>query len=281
MASVNREILTPYMEAYKRYLDTQVRGENARPLSNVQEDYKRDIAKRAAEILNANSWPESEIGKGLIGDRVIKAVQRNVNLVGRFQISAFSDKVKEDYYASEQILYILYHDRKAQDCFEPICKRFGRKYDLVSYLFFISDPSRYMPLRSSIFDAIFEKLGINLQTSGRCSWNNYQEYLATIAAVRDVMKDYYQIDDVDLLDAHSFLWTLNLDVLDLEEKESGVAEPPTQEKKVEVGATVIHKDYGEGTISKITDENIYVIFERGPRVFPCSDAIEKEYLRLV
>ena len=93
MATVNLDILRPYLDRYQNYLNRQKRGENVRLLSNVQEDYKRDIAVKAAEILNPESWTEIEIGKGAIGDRVIKAVQRNVNLIGRFQVSGFADKV--------------------------------------------------------------------------------------------------------------------------------------------------------------------------------------------
>ena len=96
--------------AYPNYLNRQKRGENVRLLSNVQEDYKRVIAVKAAEILNPESWTEVEIGEGDIGDRAIKAVQRNRNLIGRFQVSGFADKVKEDIFVSERFLYNLYHD---------------------------------------------------------------------------------------------------------------------------------------------------------------------------
>lgn len=271
----------PYMETYKRYLNNQERGESARLLSNVQEDYKKDIAEKAAILLDSKNWNESEIGKGSIGDRAIKAVQRNMNLIGRFQVSTFSAIVKEEYAVSEQLLFNLYHNRKDKECFEQICKLFGRKYDLVAYLYYILDPSRYLPLRSSIFDGIFKKLGIDLQTSGRCSWDNYQDYLSTVAAVRDALRDYYQNDDIDLLDAHSFLWTLNLDVLDMRQKESGKEDVPIKKKVIEIGASVLHKDYGEGTITKITEDNVYVGFEKKQRIFPYPKAFEKEYLKLI
>ena len=91
MAKVNRDILRLYLDAYRNYLNKQERDVNARPLSNVQEDYKRGIAVKAAEILNQESWIETEIGEGAIGDHAIKAVQRNLNLIGRFQVSGFAD----------------------------------------------------------------------------------------------------------------------------------------------------------------------------------------------
>ena len=279
MERVNRDIIVPYMEAYKRYLSNLKGGgsDSNRPLSNAEEDYKRGIAARAREIIDSRNWGETDIGDGVITLHVIKAVQRNINIVGRFQVTAFLDKAKEEYSISDRIFYDLYHEHKEQECFEMICKRFGRKYDLVSYLYFIADPSRFLPLRSSIFDSIFKKLKINLQTSGHCSWDNYQEYLAAVGTIRDIMKEYYQIDDVDLLDAHSFLWTLRSDVLT--DGKPGV-EAVTVDMKDEKGDTgiVYHKKYGKGTIIIITDESIYVNFSCGLRIFPYPEAFEKEYL---
>lgn len=41
---------------------------------------------------------------------------------------------------------------------------------------------------------------------------------------------------------------------------------------------VMHKDYGQGTVSKIEDGNIYVVFEKGLRIFPYPEAFIKKYL---
>ena len=281
MAGIKREMIIPYMDSYKIYLEKQERGVDSRPLSNTQEDYKRGIALRAHETLNPESWEESEIGSGSIGARVIKAVQKHINLIGRFQVTAFSDKVQESGSAAEQLLFDLYHERKEQGCFERICELFGKKYDLIAYLYFVLDPNRYLPIRPTIFDEIFKKLGISLQTSGRCSWDNYQEFLNTVAEVRGLMREYYQQEDIDMLDAHSFLWTFNQNVLDSSKGETIKEEvTPVKEKKVEVGAIVTHKDYADGAIIKITDKNIYVDFAGKQRIFPYPEAFEKEYLIL-
>lgn len=279
MAIINRNILIPYLAAYKDYLDGQERKESSRSLSNLEEDYKRDIAAKAAEALNSDIWNEAEIGEGAIGGRTIKAVQRNMNLIGRFQVTSFSDKVKEDYSVSERVLFDLYHEHKDKECFTRICNLFGKKYDLVAYLYFIFDPNRYLPLRSSIFDGIFKKLGIDLQTTGRCSWENYQEFLTTLVEIRDVMKDYYQVNDIDLLDAHSFLWTIKMDAFNIDQSGEIAKKEPEGEKKIEVGVIFTHKDYGKGIVTKLTEEKIYIDFNGKPRIFPYPEAFEKEYLR--
>lgn len=269
MAEINRDILIPYMRAYKNYLDNQAQSHGTQLLSNSQEDYKRDIAKRAAQVLNPDSWSDADIGKGTIGELCIKAIQRNRNLIGRFQVSSFSEKVRENYALSEQILYDLYHEHKEQECFEKLCGLFGRKYDLLAYLYFVLDPGRYLPLRSFIFDEVFKKLEIDLQTSGRCSWENYLAFLSTATSIRDVMKDYYHNEGIDLIDVHSFLWTLSGNQLNL-----------MDDRAVKIGTVVHHKNYGKGKVTQLTDNKIYIDFDGKRRIFSYPEAIEKGYLKL-
>ena len=55
MVNLDRGIIIPYMVSYKQFLDSQIHRDNARPLSNEQEDYKREIAKKAAVILGSDN----------------------------------------------------------------------------------------------------------------------------------------------------------------------------------------------------------------------------------
>ena len=48
--------------------------------------------------------------------------------------------------------------------------------------------------------------------------------------------------------------------------------------QIENSSIVYNKDYGKGTVIKIKDDNIYVAFDIGQRVFPYPEAFEKEYL---
>ena len=280
MAIVNSDLLIPYLDKYKIFIDGQERKNSNRIFNNSDEDYKRDVVIKAADQLKARSWKTSDIGSGVIGICAIKAVHRNENLIGRFQVSGFADKIKEKRYEAEQLLYDMYHEHKEQKCFDPICALFGRKYDLVGYLYFILDPERYLPIRSSIFDEVFEELGIDLRTKGRCSWENYQEFLATVSEVRNVMREYYQIENIDLLDAHSFLWSLNSQV---KKNKVHVDEEriPQEDHMVTEGSEVFHKEYGKGTIIMLTDEKIYVDFTGRQRIFPNPEAFMNKYLELL
>ena len=171
----------------------------------------------------------------------------------------------------------MYHEHNEAGCFERICDLFGRKYDLVSYLYFILEPNKYLPLRPSIFDNIFRKLDIDLKMTGNCSWDNYQAFIQLVSDVKDIMREYYKTDDIDLIDAHSFLWSLNYDEAK-EIKNDGYNHLP---KEPDIDSVVSHKDFGEGTIIKINEENVYVEFDIGVRIFPYPKAFEKEYLVLI
>ena len=279
MADINTEKMIPYLDAYKEYLKRENSGDD-RLLSNNQEDYKRQVAERAAEALDCRSWSEDIIGSGFIADHAIKAVQKNLNLIGRFQVTVFADKIKEDLSVSERLLYDLYHDHKEEECFDRICKLIGRKYDLLGYLYFILDPAKFLPLRPTIFDTIFRKLDINLQLTDRCSWDNYQEFLGIVAKVRNVMKDYFKDDAIDLLDAHSFLWTVKSEELEVHNKSDESLNVSPNDAAMEEIQTVYHREYGEGCIIKVQEEKIYVDFNGKVRIFPYPEAFDKEYLTL-
>ena len=53
-----------------------------------------------------------------------------------------------------------------------------------------------------------------------------------------------------------------------------------KEMSVVEGAIVLHKEYGEGLIEKLTDEKAYVTFSGKRRIFLYPVAFEKEYLKL-
>lgn len=50
---------------------------------------------------------------------------------------------------------------------------------------------------------------------------------------------------------------------------------------MEEGSAVKHKEYGEGTVWKVSGGTVYVEFQKGIRLFPYPDAFIKEYLTAV
>ena len=117
-----------------------------------------------------------------------------------------------------------------------------------------------------------------MKTSGLCSWQNYQEYLSTVTTVKDIMQEYYNKPEMDLLDAHSFLWI----VAQFHGNIGGEPHIEFDIEKVKIGTSVFHKEYRKGTITKISDRNIYIDFDIGVKlIFPNPEAFTKRWLRLV
>ena len=81
----NDSLMIPYLNAYRNYLKDQKKQGTIKVFENSEEDYKREIAKTAAKILNVKSWDEMQIGSGVIGEAVIEAVQKNHNLINQNQ----------------------------------------------------------------------------------------------------------------------------------------------------------------------------------------------------
>jgi hypothetical protein len=65
-----------------------------------------------------------------------------------------------------------------------------------------------MPIAPETFDKAFDLLGIELKTSGMCSWENYSLYNQALMEIRDALRDRVAIKNVRLIDAHSFCWML-------------------------------------------------------------------------
>ena len=118
-----------------------------------------------------------------------------------------------------------------------------------------------------------------MHTIGRCSWDNYQEFLATVVEVRDAMKDYYLTNDDGLLDTHSFLRNINLDDFNNASRSSDTTEVAAKEAKYKFDDGVYHKDYVKGIVVKQTTEKVYVDFNGKQRIFPYPGAFEMEYLK--
>ena len=75
------------------------------------------------------------------------------------------------------------------------------------HFFFLKDKSKYAPISTNYFDKSFEKLGIDLRTSRRCSWDNYLSFNETIRNIQHLLVSKMS-SSVTFIDAHSFVWML-------------------------------------------------------------------------
>ena len=182
------------------------------------ENYKAEIFQDAQEALECKKWAEDWIDDGRILACARKAVNLCGNLINKHQKTGFmniTDPTKEDYNPdAARVLYHIYKSKRTADvkaAFIEATKVFGRKYDTISYLFFIKDQSKFLPVRPESFESVLSSVGYECKLSGRCSWETYNDFIKDVREIRDVIKEILPDADVRLIDAHTFLWVIHED----------------------------------------------------------------------
>ncbi|MCB1860297.1 MAG: DUF3883 domain-containing protein [Gammaproteobacteria bacterium] len=189
------------------------------------EGYKDWVYLEGRGRLGLEGWKKSDPGNGKILNSAIMAIEihsgpenRN-NLVqwdarygdqGRSHKALLDARTQPDTArAIESALYKLYRGERKDEgqIFEDLISLLGKRYDLLAYLFFLKDWTRFMPIKPERFSEAFEHLGISFKMSGRCSWENYQGYMARLHLVREKLSEF-QVLGNRLIDAHSFCWIL-------------------------------------------------------------------------
>jgi hypothetical protein len=190
------------------------------------EDYKQEVRKEALRRLQFDNWKQTQVGKGRILDRVIKAIEINEprrrirnNLVAwqnRYGHKNRSHRALLDARSNvparrnlEQWFLDFFQGKVTEaEAFDRFLKLAGNRYDLVAYLFFLKDWKEFMPIAPTTFDKALRLLGVDLVTSGRASWQNYARYNETLLAVKEALTEVAGVSDARLIDAHSFCWML-------------------------------------------------------------------------
>ncbi|TMV10328.1 hypothetical protein FGK63_04505 [Ruegeria sediminis] len=188
------------------------------------ESYKPIIRSIALERLGADKWTTNDIGSGRILAAVIRAIEikesqdvRN-NLVpweprhnqpsetGRLRDELGNGPARQRF---ERHVFDLFRERREPaDILDELVDLIGRRYSLIAYLYYVLDDSRFLPIGTTTFDKAFEQLGFDVRTTGRCSWSNYQEFIAAVHCVQAGLTKWVGVKDVRLIDAHSYLWLL-------------------------------------------------------------------------
>lgn len=206
---INNSLLEKYLIGFKELLTKD--GDPflltaANRVYAKEELYKYNVLEKAEKLLKRSEWKKEEIGTGKIFAHVKAVMDASENLVYINNRLKFYDKCEAYMSKAEQALYMLYRGNDDHKAFDVITDAFGKVYDVVAYLFFIHDSKRYLPISPGNFDKRFSQIGIDYQTSGQCSWENYKGFIHIISDIRSEMQYYYDIDGINLLDAHSFVW---------------------------------------------------------------------------
>jgi hypothetical protein len=188
------------------------------------EGYKTEVRELALVQLAPASWSPNTVGQGKILKHVISAIEihqsadvRNnmcdwgQNRHGASEPAFLKEELSEPgkLRKFENLVFDLFLDRREHsEVMDALVDLLGRRYPLFGYLFFLRDDARYLPIRPQTFDAAFEKLGLSLRTSGKCSWENYEAFCFAIEQTRQALVEWAGLDNVRLIDAHSFVWMM-------------------------------------------------------------------------
>ncbi len=189
------------------------------------EGYKEHVHTKARALLTFSQWKDTDIGTGRILDRVIEAIEINEGSNLRNNLVAWQPRygptsvphwvLKEAQQDEakraqlEQAIYDLFRSGTSEgQVFESLQSLGISHYSLMAYLFFLKDWDRFMPISTTNFDQAFRDLGIGVRTTRKCSWDNYCRYNEALHQVLAALRDVTELEDVRLIDAHSFCWML-------------------------------------------------------------------------
>lgn len=244
------------------------------------EGYKKAIPSGAKKTLNSENWKQNWVGTGKILTCVLGAVEYDTkndrnNIVDwrkrRVFFEWFQDKPEYLRHVESLFLQLYTGDTKDEEkIFDELCDQnaLGAIYDLISYLFFIKNPDRYVPNKPNNFQNAFRLLGDHyyLQMSQRCSWKNYQDFLRIMEEIRMNLVNYYTArydfnEEISLIDAHSFCWIISHNLEKIKKAE------PVSPRSDDV--TLVFTDPPKG----FSEENLKPV---GPRKFKAISTKERK-----
>ena len=175
---------------------------------DATEGYKPGVYVKASDILDAKHWKKTMIASGEISRRVIKAMYvPDNNFVFPNQKMTFKEKAEHDPVAAGTIIFDFFKQDDDAANLEKLVKFFGRRYDTLSYLFFLKDPDTYFPCKPRKFSEAFSLLGMDVACFKSFTYENYCAYNEALKELAMVYSNY--AGHINILDAHSFAWTIS------------------------------------------------------------------------
>ena len=180
----------------------------------AEEEYKHNTIWNNAQTILSDS------SAGDYVDRIIACINlpmesgRRNNLIDWRDIPKIEQKLKQNRAAAERMLKQIYCSENDEETFRQAIAFFGARYAWISFLFFLKDKEHYLPVRPVRMKERLAQFGIRTDSLDVCTWENYQNYCKILQEVRELIAPDFT-GRVDLLDAHSFVWS----AWALEEKE--------------------------------------------------------------
>lgn len=186
----------------------------------MEEGYKNAAAQKQKQYLHISLWDDKAVETGIVVKEIQALIYDNelANLIDWRDKDNFKAFLEDE---SKKILLgdcfrAVFRGDSDMASFQHAQNCIGNKFPIISYLFFIKDPGRYLPVRPDTFSDRFKSVGINGWKKG-CSWDNYKDFITAIEEVQIFLMEYYHDDSISLLDAHSFIWMAWMDKLSEDE----------------------------------------------------------------
>ena len=230
-----------------------------------EESYKYSIWDRAQQVLQRNEWDETLLSRGIFVQKIIECMnlpmeegkKKKHNLLNqRFDVEKIKDKLFENTELSDYVLYNIFCGTNDRQSFENAVELWGSTYPFLSFVFFLKDKNRYLPVRPNIMPSRFEHLGIITDClSHGCTWEHYQEYICILQDVQKRLKEQL-VSNATLLDAHSFVWSMW--VLDeVPVQKSPISDLPKQFFTLEKDIDSIQGDTRDAVIKARVNQSVF------------------------
>lgn len=225
--------LRTFGEAFDRFQDL-ILEKSGHPFASFQdglaaawESYKLRLRDHALGLLRKDEWSERDIGSGTILARVIESIEIQENRItltnnlvfwqNRYGHANRDHRVLLEAESNPKLLReiealffgLFRGDLDEGSTFDRLSNLTGGKYPLVAYIFFLKDKDRFMPIQPTGFDRAFAALGIDFSTLRQCNWENYSNYNRALASIRLRIEEAAALENVTLIDSHSFCWILS------------------------------------------------------------------------
>lgn len=175
----------------------------------IEEGYKTAATRKYEQYLHPSLWTDRTIKDGIVAKEVLALIYDDEldNLIDWRDKEYFrlllEDEPKKILLGN--CLRDIFLGDSDMASFERTKDCIGNKFPIISYLFFIKDPDRYLPVRPNIFSDRFQFVGISGWKNG-CSWENYKDFISAVEDVQIFLMEHYHNENISLLDAHSFIW---------------------------------------------------------------------------
>lgn len=226
MIDIDHEILIQYAELFServlkgsRYLDSQFQDQTTYDFRSgidfhegfimMEEGYKNVATQKQKQYLSPSLWNDGSIENGTVAEEISALINDYElhNLIDWHDREKFEELLEdhEKKYQLGDCFRQIFCGENDKESFQNAQNLIGDRFPIISFLFFIKNPEKYLPVRPNAFKTKFQTVGI-IGWQNRCSWDNYRDFISAIEEVQIFLMEYYHDDTITLIDAHSFVW---------------------------------------------------------------------------